>query len=619
MQSNIPQLDRGALKRVLGVFDLFAIGYGDLGSSIYYALGITAFFALGATPIAMLLAGFVFVCTALSYAELSAAFHEGGGTASYSRHAFNDLVSFVAGWGLLLDYIVTIAISAFTIGPYLSTFFPLLNQAEVQILFTIVLILVLLVINVIGVKQSTRTSFFLMAFTVLAQLLIIAIGIFTAEDIGRVFSQMRINQAGVDWSPDWNSFIKGTAMAMVAYTGIESIAQLGSESKKPARTVPKAIMLTMTVLLVMYFGLSYVGFSVLSPFELGNTYQSNPITGIVAHLPWGSSFLLPLIGFLAAVTLFVAANAGLIGASRLSFNMGAYYQLPRFFYKVHGRFKTPHVALTFFALLACIVVALSGAKMSFLADLYNFGAQIAFFFTHVSLIVLRIKKPSMRRPFKVPFNITIKGYQIPISAILGALASFTVWAMVVITKPDGRYLGIAWVIVGLVMYYYYRRQKKISPTAQVKIEKIQLPRIAPLQVKNILLPLRSTTQTDTVQLACEMAKLHKAKLAVLHIIEVPFSLPLETALPHRIEMAGAVLKTAEAFALELELNINLDIVRARSIAEAIIDVAQRGGHDLLLLEANHRKEKGNDLGLGKIISEILQNPPCRLWICNSRK
>jgi APA family basic amino acid/polyamine antiporter len=617
MQSNIPQLDRGALKRVLGIFDLFAIGYGDLGSSIYYALGITAFFALGATPIAMLLAGLVFVCTALSYAELSAAFHEGGGTASYSRHAFNDLVSFVAGWGLLLDYIVTIAISAFTIGPYLSSFFPILNQAEVQILFTIFLILVLLVINVIGVKQSTRTSFFLMAFTVLAQLLIIAIGIFTAEDIGRVFSQMRINQAGVDWSPDWNSFIKGTAMAMVAYTGIESIAQLGSESKKPARTVPKAIMLTMTVLLVMYFGLSYVGFSVLSPYELGHTYQSNPITGIVAHLPWGSSFLLPSIGFLAAVTLFVAANAGLIGASRLSFNMGAYYQLPRFFYKVHARFKTPHVALTFFALLASVVVAMSGAKMSFLADLYNFGAQIAFFFTHVSLIVMRFKKPNMKRPFKVPLNIKIKGYQIPLTAILGALASFAVWAMVVITKPDGRYLGIGWVIVGLIMYYYYRRQKKISPTGQVKIEKIQLPRIAPLEVKNILLPLRSTTQTDTVQLACEMARLHKAKLTVLHVIEVPFSLPLETALPHRIEMAGTVLKTAEAFALELELNINLDIVRARSITEAIIDVAQRGGHDLLLLEANHRKEKGVDLGLGKIISEILQNPPCRLWICNT--
>lgn len=616
MQSNIPQLDRGALKRVLGVFDLFAIGYGDLGSSIYYALGITAFFALGATPIAMLLAGFVFVCTALSYAELSAAYHEGGGSASYARHAFNDLISFIAGWGLLLDYIVTIAISAFTVGPYLSAFFPDLKEPHVQIIFTIVLILTLLIINIIGVKQSTRTSFFLMCFTVLAQLLIIMIGVIAAGDFTRIFSEMKINYSGVDWSPNWSEFLKGTAMAMVAYTGIESIAQLGSESKKPARTVPRAIMVTMAVLLFIYFGLTFVGFSVLTPFQLGHTYQEQPIVGIVANLPWGSEFLLPCVGFLAAITLFVAANAGLIGASRLSFNMGEYYQLPRIFYSIHSKFRTPHVALAFFALLACVVVALSGARLSFLADLYNFGAQIAFFSTQISLIVLRIKKPDMRRPFKVPLNIRIKGYEIPIPAILGAIASFSVWTLVVVTKPEGRYLGIAWIAVGLVMYYYYRRQKRISPTAQVVIQKIQIPHLKALEIKNILLPLRSTTQTETVQIACEMAKLHKAKLTALHVIEIPFSLPLETSLPHRIDLAGIVLKTAEAFALDVGINIDLDIVRARNIAEAIIDVAHRGGHDLMLLESSINSENGGEKGVGKIITEIMQNPPCRLWICN---
>src|SRR3569832_837544 len=171
--SSISQLDKGSLKRVLGVFDLFAIGYGDLGSSIYYALGIATMFALGATPLAFLLAGFVFICTALSYAEMSAAFHESGGSASYARHAFNDLVSFIAGWGLLLDYIVTIAISAFTVGPYLMTFFPVLKQTDVQILFTIGLIALILILNIIGVKQSTTTSLILMLFSIVTQTLII--------------------------------------------------------------------------------------------------------------------------------------------------------------------------------------------------------------------------------------------------------------------------------------------------------------------------------------------------------------------------------------------------------------------------------------------------------------
>jgi len=614
--SNIPQLDRGALKRVLGVFDLFAIGYGDLGSSIYYALGVTAFFALGATPIAMVLAGIVFVCTALSYAEMSAAFHESGGSASYARHAFNDLISFIAGWGLLLDYIVTIAIAAFTIGPYLMSFFPILKESDTQILFTIGLILLILAMNIFGVKQSTRTSLLLMFFTVITQSLIILIGLFTAENITKVISDISIGGTGPD-APSWGEFLKGTAMAMVAYTGIESIAQLSSETKKPVRAVPRAIMLTMGVVLFMYLGLTVIGFSLLTPFQLGHTYEEQPIAGIVANFPWGAKFLLPWVGVLAAITLFVSANAGLIGASRLSFNMGEYYQLPRFFHKIHPKFRTPYVALTFFALIACAVVALSKARLSFLADLYNFGAQIAFFFTQMSLIMLRIKKPHMIRPFKVPLNIRIKGKEIPLPAVLGAIASFAVWTLVVITKPDGRYMGIAWILLGVFMYWIYRRGKKISPTTQVVIQKIKIPEFHPLEIKHILLPLRSTTQTETVQIACDLAKMHKGKITALHVIEVPFSMPLDTALPHRLDLASMVLKTAEAIALDQGIVMEMEIVRARGIADAVIDVLGRDGFDLLLLESTKAPEKGGRAAMGTLLMEIIQRSPCRTWICNS--
>ncbi|MBS0647846.1 MAG: amino acid permease [Verrucomicrobia bacterium] len=614
--SNIPQLDKGALKRVLGVLDLFAIGYGDLGSSIYYALGVTAFFALGATPIAMVLAGFVFVCTALSYAEMSAAFHESGGSASYARHAFNDLVSFIAGWGLLLDYIVTIAIAAFTIGPYLMTFFPALKEPDVQILFTIGLIVLILALNIAGVKQSTRTSLLLMLFTVITQSLIILIGLFTAENLTKVISDISIGGMSPD-SPSWGEFLKGTAMAMVAYTGIESIAQLSSETKKPVRSVPRAIMLTMGVVLFMYLGLTVIGFSILTPTELGQTYESQPIAGIVANFPWGAKFLLPWVGVLAAITLFVSANAGLIGASRLSFNMGEYYQLPRFFHKIHPKFRTPYLSLAFFALIACVVVAVSRARLSFLADLYNFGAQIAFFFTQMSLIMLRIKKPHMIRPFKVPLNIKIKGKEIPVPAVLGALASFSVWTMVVITKPDGRYVGISWILLGVLMYWIYRRGKKISPTTQVVIQKIKIPRFEPLEIKRILLPLRSTTQTETVQIACELAKMHKGKITALHVIEVPFSVPLDTVMPHRLDLASRVLKTAEAIALDQGIELEMDIVRARSVSDAIIDILSRNGYDLLLLESTKVPEKGGRQTMGALLTELIQRAPCRTWVCNS--
>ncbi len=609
-ETTVAQLDKGALKRVLGVFDLFAIGYGDLGSSIYYALGVTAFFALGATPLAFLLAGFVFVCTALSYAEMSVAYQESGGSASYARHAFNDWISFSAGWGLLLDYIVTIAISAFTIGPYLSYFFPNLKDPMVQILFTIGVIIALLFLNIWGTKQSTRASFFLMVFTVLTQLVIILIGVLSIEDLTKFFSQIVINKPGVDYSPSWDGFLKGTAMAMVAYTGIESIAQLSAETKAPVRTMPRAIILTMGVLIFMYFGLTYVGFSLMSPFEFGHTYEQQPLAGIAAHLPWGSAIIMPWVGILAAVTLFVAANAGLIGASRLSFNMGENYQLPRFLYRLHPRFRTPYTALAFFAILASIVVALSRGRMSFLADLYNFGAQIAFFSTQMSLIMLRIKQPDLKRPFKVPLNVKIRGKEIPIPAVLGAISSFAVWMLIIVTKPEGRYLGSAWMIVGLFMYFAYRKKKRMTATGQLIIQKIKIPKFRELKIKHILLPLRSAQQIETMQMACEMAKMHNAKITALHILEVPFSLPLEAPLTHRLQKASEVLQTAEAIAREEGVDITSEVLRARHISEALMDITKMRSFDLIVLESTMSIEHNT------LVTDILPSAPCRVWICH---
>ncbi len=612
--TTITQLDKGALKRVLGVFDLFAIGYGDLGSSIYYALGVTAFFALGATPLAFLLAGFVFICTALSYAEMSAAFHDSGGSASYARRAFNDWISFTAGWGLLLDYIVTIAISAFTIGPYLTYFVPELQDVSVQILFTVGVILALLVLNIWGSKESTRTSFFLMIFTVVTQVIIIIVGLCSIQDLTKFFSQITINRPGVEFSPSWDEFFKGTAMAMVAYTGIESIAQLGSETRSPGRAMPRAIMLTTIVLIIMYFGLTYIGFSLISPYQFGHQYEAQPVAAIVEHLPWGSAFLTPWVGILAAITLFVAANAGLIGASRLSFNMGENYQLPRFLYKLHPKFRTPYTALAFFALLACTIVALSRGRMSFLADLYNFGAQIAFFSTQISLILLRIKQPELKRPFKVPFNIRIKGKEIPIPAVLGAISSLAVWLLIIVTKPEGRYLGFTWMGLGLLMYFMYRKKRQMTATGQLKIQKIKIPAYQPLKIKQILLPIRSANQMEAMQMACEMAKLHGAGILAVHIIEVPFSLPLETSLPHRVMLAEQVLKTVEAIAREEEIHITLEVLRARNTAEAIMDLAKQRHIDLIVLESAME----SDQGLGRIISEVLPRSPCRVWVLNDK-
>lgn len=614
---SIFQLEKSTFKRVLNLGDLFAIGYGDLGSSIYYALGITALYALGATPIALGLAGIVFVCTALTYAEMSSIYHDSGGSASFARHAFNDLISFFAGWGLMLDYIVTIAISAFAVIPYLAYFYPSLKQDSVEVGFGIGIIFVLFFINVRGVKQSTRMSLVLTVFTILTQITIILIGLFFLLNLPQIIDHLRINVPKMDWSPTWPQFWKGTAMAMVAYTGIESIAQLGAEAKKPAHTVPRAIMMTMFVLVLMYLGISVAALSAISPQELSTTYLEDPVAGIVAHLPFGKKMLGPWLGILAALLLFVSANAGLVGASRLSFKMGEYYQLPRFFYKIHEKHKTPYISLLFFAALASFLILASQGELTFLADLYNFGAMFAFFFAHLSLIVIRIKKPEMKRPFRIRGNLSFRGKEVPITAIIGCLATFSVWVLTVITKPAGRYLGLAWMIVGAAMYLYYRKRHQIPATGQLSIESVAVPHYENLKITKILLPIRGGTQTETIQIACEFAERHGAKLIAVHVVEVPYSLPLDAPLLERAYLAEIMLKRASAIAREFNISLEMNTIRARSTVDAILEVLREDSYDLLIIGAMKGSHDPATKGLGSTTEKIIKEAPCRVWVCAS--
>ncbi len=611
----IALLDKGPLKRVLRVRDLFAVGYGDLGSSIYYALGMTALYALGATPIALMLAGLIFACTALTYAEMSSAFPDSGGSASFARHAFNDLISFIAGWGLLLDYIVTIAISAFSVGPYLDFISPLFQQTSVQIGFTIGLILVLFIINFLGVKHSTRLSIFLVALTLVTQVLMIIMALATHFSWD-IFLEMRINIPGSEFSPNWSEFWKGTAMAMVAYTGIESIAQLGAETKNPAKSMPRAAVLALFVLLFMYLGLSFAALTSLSPKELGTTYLNNPVGGIAEHLPFGKMFLVPWVGVMAAALLFVASNAGLIGASRLAYNMGEYYQLPRFFYQVHTKFRTPFASLAFFAVVASLVVFWSRGKLVFLGDLYNFGAMLAFFFAHLSLLVLRVKKPEMERPFRCPFNIKIAGYYFPLPALLGVVGTFAVFCQVIITKPYGRNLGFLWMAGGMLMYWLYRKRKKIAAGVRLSIEKIKIPKFKPIEIKKILVPISTNTEVETIQIACELAKFHDAALTMLHVIEVPATIPFTADLPYRVTVAESLLQKAEAIARDLDVEADLQIISSRAVVESIIQHLKERNYDLLVLGAPKTKTTKR---LGPVIEKILKMAPCRVWITTQSK
>jgi len=460
------RIKRFRLRRVLGVPDLFSAGYGNVGSSIYYALGIVALVAMGATPVALGIAGILFIFTALTYAEGTAMLPEAGGSASFARHGFGDLGGFVAGWALMLSYIVTISISAYTIPPYLGFFWePFKDSPVIGTIVSIGIVLFLMAINVIGIKETSILNIGATLIDITTQITLVVIGFILLFNPTLVFQRMVNNWPTVD------NLILGIALATIAYTGIETMSQMAEETRQPEKRVPQALILMIVAVLVIFAGISLVSLSAMTPQELASEWARDPVAGIAASLPIAiiSTILKPLIAILAGTILLIATNAGLIGISRLAFSLGNHKLVPAVFSRVHPRFKTPYLSIVLFSLVA-VVLLLPGffASNVFqnIGALYAFGSLLAFMFAHASILWLRITKPDLPRPFKLGANIRIRGRELPLSAIVGLVSTATIWVIILITQPFSRWGGIIWMIIGLILFYFYQRRRRRLSTGQ---------------------------------------------------------------------------------------------------------------------------------------------------------
>jgi basic amino acid/polyamine antiporter, APA family len=461
-------LRRFHLKRTLGVFGLFSAGYGDVGSSIYYGLGLVAILALGATPIALGIAGIIYIFNALTYAEGGAMIPEAGGSASFARRAFNVMVGFISGWALLLSYIATMAISAYTIPPYLAYFWPVLSEPVVGTWVSIGVIAFLMVINVIGVRESTRFNLLFIGVDIGTQIALVVLGI--ALILIPHPHTLTLHMFGPGNWPSTQSLVYSIAIAALCFTGVETVSQLGEETRLPAMRIPRAYLLMIIVVLVIFSGVSVVALTAMTPQQLGdpvNGWARDPVAGIAQNLPSETlrSIFAPLVAVLAASILLVATNAGLLGISRLSFNLSTHKQFPLALSKIHSTFRTPYLAIIIFSGVAMLLLlpGLSGRASFFtnLGSLYVFGDLLCFALAHFSILALRLKEPDADRPFKLGWNIHIKGRDLPVTAILGLIATLTIFIIVIITQPFGRWAGIIWMGMGLVIFIFFRWKNKL--------------------------------------------------------------------------------------------------------------------------------------------------------------
>jgi len=631
-------VEREKLKREIGTAALFSAGYGNVGSSIYYALGATAAFALGATPLALGLAGIFFIFTVWSFAEGATMMPYAGGANYFSRKGMNESVSFFTGWIDILTYIVTISISAYTAVKYLAYFIPALAEPvpviigemsfrtdpDVLVVLTACLfVLALMGINILGVKQATSFNIFFAVIDLCSLTLIITMGFLLALNIGKILQYPHL---GPQYWPTLKGFVMGFAVAMISYTGIDTIAQMSEEAQDHKKTIPRAYILLILVVLVVSLSMPLIATSLMDPPALAGEWKTNAIAGVAFYMPslniFGleiplKSILGPWVGFLALMILLMATNAGIMGASRLAYSMGEHRQLPSFVFKLHRKFNTPYITVMLFSVIA-VVLLLFGifVKGIFvkLASLYAFSAMLIFAMAHLSIIALRIRMPKAERTFKIPFNIKIMGRLIPVPAVLGFIINVIVW-IIIIPSEGGwvRNIGFTWIIAGFILYVLYRKKHNLPVHDEVKIERVVEAAYQPVDFAGIIVPTTGDLEAATMQTACKIALRDKSRILAMYVIEVPMTLPVKASIPVEREKGEKALDQAEMIAKEYGLTIDTRLVQTRSAGRAIVEEAHKRKADLVLL-GQTGKLKSAEILSGKTVSYVAKHAPCKVLI-----
>ncbi len=583
------------LQRVLDAPALASVAYGEIASSIYFALGIVALHALGLTPVVLGVVGILFVVVALSYAEGTTAIREAGGAATFVRVAFNDFAGFLTGWALFLDYLIAIALSALFFPHYfgLAVDWNGIARHPGDVVFGCLLIAAL---GVSKLVRRTRLYSFGIAVPLLdlvTQLLLVVLG------FALLFSGSALTRGlHLGTSPSWHELAFALPLAMLAYTGLETVANLAEETRRPGRDLPRSLFTAIGAVVVIYVLIALVGLSafpaVHGTTELGTAWQRAPLMGIVSalagHVPgWFEHVLRVYVGLTGALVLLAAATTSISGIGRLAFSLGEHGQLPRTFGRLHKRtLVAPQsvIAATAIPIVLLLATAWLTNPVSFLASLFSFGVLLAFTAAQLAVVKLRITEPNLRRPFRVPLGVRRGGAVIPLPSVVGALATAAIFVVAMVTHIGARYAGPAWLAVGVLVYLGVRHSRGEGLLEHVEPGEQPLPEA---HYSRILVPMKlGEIGEEMVATAVKLAQDRGAAVEALHVILVPLDQPLDAPLYEQEERAAASLAEAAALGADHGVKVVGRTVRARSIGDAIVDAAAEDAVDLIVLGSSPR-------------------------------
>jgi basic amino acid/polyamine antiporter, APA family len=586
------------LRRSVGSPILFAVVYTSLASATYFSLGVISGRALGLTPLVFALGALLFGVTAMTYAEGASMHQERSGSTVFARYAFNELVSFIAGWAILLDYTILIAVTAFSATQYLRVFWHPLGHRGEALGLALVFIAVVVLGNIrgLGLQRARRIGLLVLGDLAL-QAFVVVLGLVLFFDPGTLVNPIHLGS-----SPSWSNLIFALTIVVVAFTSLESASGLAGELKMPRGDLKRVVGTGTATVFLMYVGIALVAVTELpvshGESPLAKHYLNAPMVGIVGHLrPHGLAEVLRyVVGALGAMTLVAAANSAMLGLSRLGYSLSTNRQIPSALGRLHPRRSTPYVLIIIAGLIAAALVI--PEDLDFLVGIYAFGGLLAFTIAHVSVCRLRYTEPDRDRPYRIPLSIQVRGRPLPLPAVFGALASAAGFIAVMVVHEPARYVGIGWMTGGLLLYVLYRRADEVSLLRRVTVAP-EVLRAEPPQEReygSILVPLfGSELDEDIVQTAAllvsgkptDEAAIDEATIEAVWIFVIPMSLPLDARLPEaQIKAARQALARAKAVGEEYAgVQVATATVRTRRAGFAIVDEARRRGVEAIVLGA----------------------------------
>ncbi|MEJ7824479.1 MAG: universal stress protein [Solirubrobacteraceae bacterium] len=610
------------LQRVLGVNALSSTAYGNVGSSIYYALGLVAALAAGLTPLVFVITGALFYCTATTYAEATAMYPEAGGSSLFARRAFNETWSFFTAWAQMLNYIITIAISAFFAAHYAGRIsWEGFKGAPWDIVFAAGVIALLALVNVRGVKDAVTVNLVLAIVDFMSQLGIVALGVFLVLSPDVLLD----NLSFFGETPTLAEFLLAIPIGTVAYTGIETISNMAGEARDYETTIPAAIKRVMIAVFAIYFTLPLVALSALPVECVGGSCQTllgvapedggfanDPIIGVVSGMDLG--FLQgPVEAYVAvlAVTILVAAtNAGVLGVSRLTYSMGMYRQLPDSVRRLHPRYRTPYIGILVFSAVACL--ALAPGQADFLGKIYAFGAMLSFSMAHLSLIRLRVSQPDLHRPYRSPGRLRWRGNELPVLAIVGLAGTSLSFVVVSLLDLTIGAAGITWMALGMAGYVLYRRHQGLDlvTTHEVAVPKPVTEHEAEYESVLVAVDVKHY-RPQTIATAAKLASARRRGIHVVVFVTVPQSNPIEAPLPFDQESAALAIIDRAKQQGGRRVTGHVEKVRPGQAGRLIIDQANELRARAIVMALPPRV--GTTL-FGKTVETVLAERPCRVII-----